>query len=190
MIRRACMATLIAAVAFGAHAAAHAAAFRVPGPGGTILHDTIVVPAAWSGIWAITDSVYNCGNSTPISFSSDADTLCTGQSFNPEDTGGVTVTCTGSADDTHADITCTGSFEVFPLCTATYTVRSVTTRTGESYVATTTITTTYSQPGCGSFLQDTCQIINTKGMRTGPAPGNCLTPVQPGTWGAIKSLYR
>ena len=54
---------------------------RAPGLRGA-LNGSIVVPAEWSGIWSYTDSVYDCSGVFQ-SLDSGLDTLCTGLSYDP-----------------------------------------------------------------------------------------------------------
>ncbi len=67
-----------------------------------------VVPAAWAGVWATTDSVHLCSDPTILFTDSGLDTLCTGDPIQDEQ-GGITLSCSGTVDDTSVDITCTGS---------------------------------------------------------------------------------
>jgi hypothetical protein len=148
---------------------------------------TITVPPEWAGIWAISDTIYDCTGAFQ-SASTVTDTLCAGASFQQDST----ITCTGSATSTTYQQTCDGGGEVFTDCAYTFHLDAHGTRNGENYFSVTTITTTYSGTGKGCDLfPDNCTQINTHATRTGPAPTvYCSTPVRSSTWGQLKALYR
>jgi len=149
----------------------------------------VTVPPEWEGIWTTTDTVYNC----PSSFNNTStvdDTICTGEALN--DPGQTQLVCTGNATATTYDITCTGTDDVIPDCTATYNYHVHGTRTGESYFSVAELNVTYSgtAEGC-DLLPPQCVQINTHGTRTGPAPPTfCSTPTRSSTWGQVKIHYR
>ncbi len=146
------------------------------------------IPAAWSGIWQYEDSTYQCTPRVLTGTDSGLDTLCAGTSFEPDTTEGINYDCTGTVTDTFVDITCTGAIK-FEGCSATFETRSIGNRTGETFIATTTISTTWTPPGC-AFQPNTCEQIVSRNTRIAPQPEGCATPALQGTWGALKSRYR
>jgi len=152
----------------------------------------VVVPVEWDGIWANVDSLYNCGGALQNA-STSTDTICGGKDFLPDTTGlPITFNCTGSATPTAFDMTCTGSEQVFLNCTASFTMVTHGTRSGDSDHIVSTITITFAGTGAGcSSLPPTCAQIDTWGTRTGPAPpAYCAIPTVKSTWGGIKARYR
>lgn len=168
--------------------AASAREFKPPSLLEAIAGTGFSIPAAWSGVWQYQDSTYQCTPRTLTDTDSGLDTLCAGTSFEPDTTEGVQYDCTGTVSDTFVDITCTGSL-TFEDCTGTFQTRSVGTRTGESYIATTTVTLTWSPAFC-ALQADSCTEIVTRATRISPQPGGCTTAAIQGTWGSLKTRYR
>lgn len=150
----------------------------------------IVLPPEWAGVWTYLDSTYDCTGAL-LSVDSGLDTLCTGTviSF---DSGPFVVVCTGSSTATTIDQTCTFTGEVVTDCNVTFTIEMHGTRTASSSVITNTVTTDYSgiAPEC-AFLPDSCRRTVTRANRIASEPvAYCSTPVDPTTWGRVKSRYR
>ncbi len=146
---------------------------------------TIVVPAAWSGVWVNSDTAYTCAGAFQSTASSQ-DTLCTGQSFSD-----TTLSCTGSADANTFTEHCTGSFDVGSGCTANYTVDVHGTRTNDTFFSVATSSITYTGAGVCSLLPPQCTQTNTHGSRIAPAPAAyCATPTEIESWGRLKAHYR
>jgi hypothetical protein len=152
-----------------------------------LLGGGITVPPEWAGIWMTTDTVYTCGGGV-LSTSADPDTLCVGQTYQED----PMFDCSGSVTATTYQMTCTDNGELFPDCNYMSTIESHGTRTGETYFAVVTITTTYTGTGEGcDLLPPQCLQINTHGTRTEPPPAKyCATPAAQATWGEVKALYR
>ncbi len=152
---------------------------------------TIVIPQEWGGIWTSVDSTYDCGG--PLQFvDGSVDTLCAGAVIVDPVTFPISYTCTGSADATTVDVTCSGATEIIPDCMATYTLTLHGTRSGDSYFMVSTMSTSYSgsAEGC-DLIPDDCVQTNSHGTRTGPAPIEyCQTPALPSSWGELKVRYR
>ena len=147
---------------------------------------SVIVPSEWDGVWTTLDTIYTCQGAFQ-STSSDADTLCGGKDY---DAGPNNLVCTGSADATTMDATCTGTEPFITDCDASYSIVTHGTRTADTYFLVTTIDITYVGTGCGP-LPPTCVQINTHGTRSGPAPtAYCATPTKRTTWGEVKALYR
>jgi hypothetical protein len=147
----------------------------------------VVVPTDWDGIWATEDSLYLCDGTFQSGPTPGTDTLCGGKDYTAS-AGGIVFDCTGTADATTFDITCTGSYEVFTGCTANYNVATHGTRTGDAFFTVTTINVTYT--GCP--LPSSCTQVNSHGTRTGPTTvADCaVTPTKRSTWGQMKVIYR
>lgn len=153
---------------------------------------SIVVPAQWDGLWTTVDSVYDCPDVFLVTNTS-TDTICGGREYSPDGQGSpFAMVCTGSADASTMDMTCTGSGEVFAGCNANYTMVTHGTISGDTYHMVSTMETTYSGTGEGcSLLPPSCTQIDIWGTRTGAAPTDyCATSVRKSTWGRVKSLYR
>jgi hypothetical protein len=147
------------------------------------------VPPEWDGIWATQDTVYVC----PATFQSTSvgqDTLCGGSEYSASGPGGIALNCTGTADATTIDATCTGSGELFAGCSADLTVVTKGTRTNDTYFIVSTVQANYTGLLCIGL--PTCLQINTHGTRTGPTvAGDCaVTPTKQSTWGQLKVIYR
>jgi hypothetical protein len=151
-----------------------------------------VIPPEWDGIWAYSDSSYDCTGIFTDSYAED-DTLCAGAVvYEPEDQVPDNFSCSGFANATNVEVTCSGSEEVVADCTATFSFTLHATRTGNTFYAVSTISTSYDGTGLGcDFFPDFCDQTNTTATRTGPAPpAYCSTPALPASWGALKIRYR
>jgi hypothetical protein len=146
-----------------------------------------VIPPEWAGIWATTDTSYDCTGAYMNNGSSE-DTLCAGHTFpNP-----TNFTCTGSATATTFQQTCDGGGNVFANCDYTFHSESQGTRTNDTFFSVTVTSFHYfgSDPSCALF-QDTCVQFNLHGTRTGPEPSAyCASPAVSKSWGKVKVLYR
>lgn len=148
------------------------------------------IPIEWAGIWEIEITVYEC-DTNAVTFNGTAlDTICPGDIFYIDDGGGtIDWTCTTSADENSLEYHCIGTGEVAPECTVQYVYDGNSTRTGESYTATATTTTTYLGDCFG--IPNSCSRAETSGMRIAGAPSLCEgTPTEAHTWGAAKAAYR
>lgn len=146
------------------------------------------IPPEWAGVWQYEDSTYTCTPRAFTDYDTGLDTLCTGVAVQPDTTGGIEFNCTGTVTPTSVDLTCTGGF-TFMGCTATYTDHSVGTRTGDTFVITSTYSLTWSPPLC-AFQADTCEETVTRSTRLSGDQTGCPTPARQGTWGALKTRYR
>jgi len=158
----------------------------------TLAHATssTPVPPEWSGVWTVTDTIYDCLGSVQSTPPPESDTLCTGAEVVPP--GQNDYSCTGTADATTYSIACTGTSELFPNCNGNFTLETHGTRTGDDYFSVTVIQVIYSgsDPSC-SLIPPSCNQINSHGHRTDVAPADfCSTPVTGRTWGQVKVLYR
>jgi hypothetical protein len=155
-----------------------------------VARPTVVVPPEWSGVWMNVTNLYQCGGGL-IFTGSERDTLCTGQDISEQPPGvEVMETCTGFADATTVDVTCSGSGEFFPGCLISYVSEIDGTITGESYSIVVVTNSTFSGTvvGCGP---DNCVRIEITGTRLEPEPAAyCATPTLPSTWGRVKAQYR
>jgi hypothetical protein len=147
------------------------------------------VPPEWDGIWATQDTVYTC----PATFQSTGagqDTLCGGSEYSASGPRtAIALNCTGTADATTIDATCTGSGELFAGCNADLTVVTKGTRTNDTYFIVSNVQANYSGLLCIGL--PTCFQINTHGTRTGPTVvADCVTPTKQSTWGQLKVIYR
>ena len=81
---------------------------------------SVTAPPEWDGFWATVDSIYTCAGvfqSTSIG----ADTICGGKDCSSRPPGtGIELHCTGNADATTIDVTCTGPGPAFAGCDAEY----------------------------------------------------------------------
>ena len=153
------------------------------------LGGSYTVPAAWSGVWAYMDTTRECVTLNYVYSESGLDTLCTGQTYQPDTTGGIQYNCTGTVSDTQADLTCTGSFELYTGCTVNFSSVVHATRSGDTTYSHETFTTTYVPTGC-AFLSDSCEEYYSHATRIAPQPAGCSTPTRQRTWGELKSTYR
>lgn len=153
--------------------------------------DAIVIPPEWGGIWTYADTSYDCGG-TYMFEDAGEDTLCPGAVVVDPGIFPVSYNCTGSADATTVNLTCSGVAEIITDCTATYTYSLNGTRTGDTYFVVYTMSIEYSGTAVGcDLIPDECLQTNTHGTRTGPVPIEyCQTPVLPGSWGQLKVRYR
>jgi hypothetical protein len=151
--------------------------------------DGPTIPLEWQGIWDITSITrIPCETGAPIQ-STDTDTLCVGDRAFDSDGDGVEVECTGTVSGTSFDITCT-STDTFDECEVTVVTTHTGTRTGDTYMATSTIVSTAVDPKLCGF-DEFCVESTTTGVRTSSDPGVCaITPVEERSWGSIKTEYR
>ena len=191
------MKKLFVPLALGVSLVACASAHAAPAPPKLrhvlqLAFGSIVIPPEWDGIWTSVDSSSDCAGG-PVQVSASEDTICGGEVFSPDDSGApFEFTCTGSADATSIDITCTGGGEVVPDCSAAVTYHLVGTRTGDTFYSVGTYQTSFSgtAKGC-DLIPDSCTRLATVATRTGPTPpGYCTTPARRSSWGSVKTLYR
>lgn len=144
-------------------------------------------PASWEGLWEFTNVMEDC-EGTPMGTEIDTSSICEGDVLTPDDEG-FTFECTGTIDDDSIDLVCTAGEEVSEDCTASlsYTLEGI--RTGDTVTGIQTTTITYTGAGCGP-IENICLATEITGTRISPEPENCITPVQPATWGAIKARYK
>jgi len=149
----------------------------------------VIIPPEWAGIWEILSTAYDCETEEVLSTWTFQDTLCTGSVIQDPDAG-FEITCTGTADGTTVTNHCEGSGEIIPGCTAEFTFDTSTTRTGDTFVSTTTSTINYVGEACLG-IPDSCIRYEQTATRIASEPTPCAdTPVELESWGAIKALYR
>lgn len=150
----------------------------------------IVTPLEWDGLWNSVDSTYTC-TGTFQGTGASLDTICGGKECQPP---GMTfaLDCTGTADATTIDMTCTATVEVVPDCFASFTVVTRGTRTGDTAFTVSTVSTTYSGTALGcDLMPPSCTQRNSHATRIGSAPADyCLTPAKRARWSDLKLLYR
>jgi hypothetical protein len=144
------------------------------------------IPAAWEGVWNISEVERECGTTGGFP-SQEPDTLCAGDPVFDE----PLLNCTGTITDTNVDISCETSestgFPDFPDCMVTFSFSLVANRTGDSYTATNTLGITYTD--CPGLLEDECTELVTTGTRTAADPDCEGLPVLPATWTEIKAVF-
>jgi len=152
----------------------------------------VLFPEEWGGIWELESVNEDCETGELISESAVTDTLCPGTSIEGiiEAGGTIDVTCQGSADATRIVATCSGSFEVFPGCTAEVDWSFDGTRGGDTMVLDQQIVISYQGACLG--LEDTCTDNRVDGVRIDSAWSDYCAPtgVQQRTWGAMKEGAR
>ena len=150
--------------------------------------DDPTIPSGWGGIWDTHVDTRLCDIPLVLFSTSYIDTLCPGTEVDPGagNPGDIT-NCTGTSTDTSIDMTCNYTQQVEAGCTLNATVDYQSTRTGDSFLTTMRIQSTYVGD-CVEF-EDNCFEMEITGTRIGPAPANCATPVDRVTWGTVKSRY-
>jgi hypothetical protein len=149
--------------------------------------DPIPYPDEYIGIWDITTVVRDCETQIILFQSTDRDTVCAGELFDPE-FGEAQLTCTGEITQTTINLECTGSYEVEPGCIANITFTMTGTLNGDTQTTTTTIVSNYVGATC--VIPSSCMSITSTGTRVNPDPGDCPpSPVEPATWGQLKQRY-
>lgn len=147
------------------------------------------LPAAWAGVWNFEDDDYDCTTNDFLNSDTNVDTLCTGEQLDPSDFG-IEMDCTVTTlNDTDIDIDCSGIYDPGfpPGCTITIGFSLVAHRSGDALTATAVFSQDYAT---ACLVADDCIRTETVGTRIGPEPPNCLTAVEPETWGRVKALYR
>lgn len=173
---------------------AHSASAAAPHPLDirAVVRASVTVPPAWDGVWDTLDSTYDCSGVLQ-STDTGRDTLCGGKDYTSASGGSpITFDCTGTANATTIDVTCTGSFIVIADCTENFTIVTHASLSGGTYhsVSFVNVTISGTDPLCG-YLTASCTQLDTWGTYVGPAPGAyCATPVRTSTWGGLKSIYR
>lgn len=151
----------------------------------------VVVPPEWAGIWTYVDSTYDCDGNFE-SLDGGTDTLCAGRVFQPVEDNPYPLVCNENTTASTVEVSCTAFVEIVPDCDAMFTFEFNGTRTGDSYFVTALSRTEFvgTAPECG-FLPNSCSRTNTHGTRIAPEPvAYCATPVEPTTWGRVKTRYR
>lgn len=157
------------------------------------LRTAILAPVEWDGIWDTVDSVYTCAGVFQ-STSPGVDTICGGKDYSQSPPqSDIVLTCTGTADATTIDVTCTGSGLIpSTTCTGDFSVVTHATRTGTAFfmVSIVNITVTGGGLGCDAF-PPICVQLNSHGLYREPAPtAYCASPAKRPTWGQIRTRYR
>jgi len=149
------------------------------------------VPPEWDGIWTTQDTVYLCPSTVLSVPAPGSDTLCGGSEYSAS-SGGIVLSCSGTADATTLNVTCTGNGQVTTGCTADITVTTHGTRTNNTFFTVSTLQLTNFVGGIACLGLPTCLQINTHGTRTGPttAADCATTPTKQSTWGQLKVIYR
>lgn len=149
----------------------------------------VAVPPEWDGVWDTADSLYSCEGLFLIT-NVGSEILCGGSEYSNTDPNGITFSCTGTANATTIDLTCTGSGEDPPGCTGDYTMTIHGTRSATTYFNVYTINGTYTGLTCDT--PTSCFQLNSHGTRTRATTAeDCLaTPTKRTTWGELKILYR
>lgn len=148
-----------------------------------------VIPVEWGGIWQLEDDTYDCATNEFLFHEARTDTLCPGAVLPGPAPGEVTFTCTTTADGDSYLVHCEASAELVPGCTVAFIYDTSATRTGDSYTATSTSSTTYTGECFG--MADTCERTETTGTRVAGPPATCEPAANESlTWGAVKSSYR
>lgn len=149
--------------------------------------DPIPYPDEFIGIWETTTVVRDCETQIILFQSTENDTICAGDLFDPE-FGETPLTCTGTITPTAIDLHCVGSFEVEPGCTANVDFTMTGTLSGDTWTTTTRIESTYVGEACP--IPSSCMSITSTATRISPDPGDCPpAPVEPATWGQLKHRY-
>lgn len=150
----------------------------------------VSVPPEWDGIWTTVDTVYTCEGLFSGTLPPGADTLCGGTEYSNTDPNGTSFSCTGTANATTIDLTCTGSGEDPPGCTGDFTMTIHGTRTSTTFFNVYTIHGTYTGLTCP--MPTACFQLNSHGTRTGATTAaDCVTtPTKRSSWGELKILYR
>jgi len=148
----------------------------------------VIVPDEWVGVWELQTSAYDCETDAFLFSRTDYDTICPGWGFSDPEQD-FEITCTGSADADSFEQSCTGSSEILPGCTIAFVFDAAGTRTGDTYTATTIITTT-ATGSCMGF-QGACQRIEVAATRIDPTPPDCTeTPAAAWDWSTVKLRFR
>jgi hypothetical protein len=153
------------------------------------LHGTIVVPG---GRDLATPTNLRLQRRVPA-LDSGIDTLCAGRAYDPAPDSPYQLECTGTVTTTTVDQHCTFSGPVEGTeCTLDITFDFVGTRSGDSSVITQTLSIDVGGTGAEcAFFPDECTRTVSRATRIGPEPGAyCASPVEPTTWGRVKSQYR
>lgn len=156
---------------------------------GPAIAQEITIPEAWAGVWENTTTEMDCETMEIVSVTTSIDTFCAGDILNPDDPDGglLEFDCEGSADDTTYHLECTGTGEIFPGCSVTFSYVTDGTRSGNTSEGVSVQTTTY-EGTC--FVEDTCTRYETTSVRLEEDPDCELTPVLSASWGSLKSNYR
>ena len=159
-----------------------------PGPNGGSLE----IPASWSGTWQITvQPTTRGGGDTHV----EIQTLCAGTSLEElfsdlAEIGLASFGCTGTWNDTAADVQCTASVS-YEGCTVTMTMDLDLTRTGDTFTGT-QITSVTSEPlGCAG--PDEFESVTVTGRRLSTEQFGCgegLSYTAPASWGGWWSITR
>lgn len=149
--------------------------------------DPIPLPDEYIGIWETTTVVRDCDTQIILFQSTENDTVCAGETFDP-DFGETPLTCTGTITPTTIDLQCVGSYEEEPGCTANVDFTMTGTLNGDTWTTTTRIDVTYVGETCP--VPSSCLSITSTATRINPDPGDCPpSPVEPATWGQLKHRY-
>ena len=146
------------------------------------------VPAAWAGVWEVTDVERDCETLELVETTTGNDTLCAGDLIDLTDDGTFEIDCNGTVTDTHVDIECTGSSEEAG-CTGTFSLDLEADRDGETFSGTSITSLEFTGEGCGPFVFGFCQRIETTATRIGPQPAECAVPVETVSWSTLKARY-
>jgi len=167
------------------------AAGLVPPSTGTllgVLSTTDTLPSSWIGVWSTHIVQKDCTTNFTYYDQTMTDTLCADANIQPDSTAESPLSCTTQLNGNSYHVVCDGAETLEGSCTATYHEDITGTVNGDSYTSGGTFTISYSE-GC-SGLPDMCINITITGTRISSDPGVCAnTPVEPVSWGLLKSRY-
>jgi hypothetical protein len=148
------------------------------------------LPSSWIGVWSIHTTQTDCTTNFVYFDQTLTDTLCADANIQPDSTADLPVSCTAQVDANSFHVICDATYPVEPgsPCMATFHEDVTGSVNGDSYTSSGTFTISYSD-SCSNVF-DTCINISSTGSRTSSDPGVCAnTPVEPVSWGLLKSRY-
>lgn len=149
----------------------------------------VIVPEEWVGIWEIQVATYDCDTNDLLFSTTVYDTICPGWAFADPDQEEIDLTCTGSADANSYSQHCEGSSTPFPGCEMSFVFDGTGSRTGDTYTAITTTSSTFV--GACFSIPDSCSRTEVTGTRIDDTPDQCTeTAEDQVSWSALKGHYR
>jgi len=146
------------------------------------------LPTDWIGVWSIHSVQKDCTTQIVSYDATVLDTLCTDSSIEPDSNSVFQTNCTTTINGNSYEVVCDGTLAVTDSCQTIYHQETSGTVTGSSFTVSGTITFSYSGSCFG--LPDQCLSFTSTGTRVDSNPAVCSqTPVEPTSWGLLKSRY-
>jgi hypothetical protein len=154
-----------------------------------LLKTSDTIPSEWLGVWSFHVVQKDCTTHIITADTTVLDTLCTSSNIEPDSTAAFPLSCDYQVEGNGYHLVCDGTVAVTDSCTALFHEDLTGTVSGGSFQVEGTFS--FSYQGSCFGIPDQCTEYTSTGTRINSDPAVCQgTPVEPTTWGIIKSRYQ